>query len=95
MQIVSAIVAFLEASKYFLFFAGSYIENAAFNPSLPPLQAALAALFASGQDADSISRVVLVEVKGAHISQSSFTRATLSSLAPSARFEVFNAKRNA
>ncbi len=76
-------------------FAGSYIENAAFNPSLPPLQAALAGLFASGQDPAAISEVVLVEVQGAPISQQSTTRATLSSLAPSTGLKVFAATRNA
>jgi cytidine deaminase len=42
-------------------FAGSYIENAAFNPSLPPLQAALAGYFAAGDKAGKIQRAVLAE----------------------------------
>jgi cytidine deaminase len=73
-------------------FSGAYIENAAFNPSLPPLQAALAGVFASGEDAAAISRVALVELEGAPISQQSGTRATLSSLAPAAHVEVFAAR---
>jgi cytidine deaminase len=73
-------------------FSGSYIENAAFNPSLPPLQAALAGLFAAGLDAAAISRAVLVEVEGAPISQESGIRATLSALAPNVHLEVFKAK---
>ncbi len=75
-------------------FVGSYIENAAFNPSLPPLQAALAGLFASGQEPAAISKAILVELEGAKISQLSAARATLSSLAPAVRLEVFAAKRD-
>jgi cytidine deaminase len=50
-------------------FAGSYIENAAFNPSLPPLQCALAGLFAGGVDPTAIGRAVLVEMEEAKVSQ--------------------------
>lgn len=74
-------------------FNGSYIENAAFNPSLPPLQASLAGLFAAGQEASDISTVVLVELEGAHISQQTGTRATLSALAPLAHLELFKARQ--
>jgi cytidine deaminase len=73
-------------------FGGSYIENAAFNPSLPPLQAALAGVFASGQDASAIQRVVLVEVVHAAISQRSGTQTTLSALAPQASLDTFAAQ---
>lgn len=75
-------------------FAGSYIENAAFNPSLPPLQAALAGLFAAGRAADSIVRLTLVEEDSAKISQESAVRGTLKALAPSARIEILKVKRN-
>lgn len=73
------------------YFSGSYIENAAFNPSLPPLQAALAGLFAAGLEGSAISRAVLVELEDAHISQENATRATLLALAPGTRLEVFKA----
>jgi cytidine deaminase len=43
-------------------FPGSYIENAAFNPSLPALQVALAGLLASGRTLQSIERSALVRV---------------------------------
>jgi cytidine deaminase len=69
-------------------FAGSYIENAAFNPSLPPLQTALAGLFAAGANASGLARAVLVEVEGARISQVGNTRAVLSSIAPGVRLEI-------
>lgn len=76
-------------------FVGSYIENAAFNPSLSPLEGALAGLFAAGRKADALVRAVLVEIAGAKISQESVTRAALSSLAPTARIEIAKAKRSA
>ncbi len=69
-------------------FPGSYIENVAFNPSLSPLQTALAGLFAAGENAGGIVRVVLVETKDARISQKASTEATLSSLAPAAKLEI-------
>jgi cytidine deaminase len=63
---------------------GSYLENAAFNPSLSPLQAALIQLVLAGEEFSKISRVVLVEDGAGNISQESVTRAALSSLAPTA-----------
>ena len=66
-------------------FAGSYIENAAFNPSLPPLEAALAGYFAAGKQAGTIQRVVLVEKAKNQISHRVTTQSVLAALAPSAR----------
>jgi cytidine deaminase len=71
-------------------FRGSYIENAAFNPSLSPLQTALVALLAAGERFESISRVVLVETH-AGISQRSVTEAALQAVAPAVRLEVLTA----
>lgn len=68
-------------------FAGSYIENAAFNPSLPPLETALAGYFAAGGNAGQIQRAVLVENKKGGISQQSTTQSALAVLAPAARLE--------
>jgi cytidine deaminase len=70
-------------------FAGSYIENAAFNPSLPPLETALAGYFAAGPNAGNIHRAVLVEDQKSKISQQTNTRSVLAAVAPSARFERF------
>jgi cytidine deaminase len=72
-------------------YTGSYIENAAFNPSLPPFQVALTALIFAGEDGAAISRVVLVEVEGASISHKSVTDATLSAIAPAAKLQVATA----
>ena len=74
-------------------YKGSYIENAAFNPSLSPFQVALAALIVAGGDSSSIATVVLLEVEGAVISQKSFTEAALSAVAPAATLRVVTAKR--
>lgn len=69
-------------------FTGSYIENAAFNPSLPPLQTALAGLLAAGATPSAIVRAALVEFDGAKVSQLSGVRSALSVLAPTARMKV-------
>jgi cytidine deaminase len=74
-------------------FSGSYIENVAFNPSLSPLQAALAGALAAGEEPPSIVRVVLVEAEDARISQKMSTQATLAAIAPTARLEVVLARR--
>ena len=83
------------ATKSGRIFKGSYIENAAFNPSLSPLQTALAALIVGGEQYSEISRVALVEVEGAPISQKALTEAALGAIAPAVRLEVAMARRRA
>jgi cytidine deaminase len=61
-------------------YAGRYAENAAFNPSLPPLQAALILLNVSGSDCQKIHRAVLAEPQTAILTQWDATRATLEAL---------------
>lgn len=61
-------------------FAGRYAENAAFNPSLPPLQAALNLLSLSGHDVFQIQRAVLAEAPDAKVIQRQATLATLQAL---------------
>jgi cytidine deaminase len=61
-------------------FAGRYAENAAFNPSLPPLQGALILLNLSGEDCLKIRRAVIVERHQPLVSQHDATRATLAAL---------------
>jgi cytidine deaminase len=75
-------------------YKGSYIENAAFNPSLSPFQAALVGLIVAGEDLSAISRVVLAEVNAAKISQEIVTEVALSAIAPTVRLEVLNANIN-
>jgi cytidine deaminase len=66
-------------------YAGSYIENVAFNPSLSPLQAALVGLIMAHENPGLIRSLALVELEGAPISQMSATQAVLDGLAPAAR----------
>jgi len=69
-------------------FKGSYIENAAYNPSLPPLQTALVPLIFAEEGYTEISDVVLVEVEGRPISQTSVAEAVLSAIAPAVKLRV-------
>lgn len=50
-------------------YTGRYAENAAFNPSLPPLQTALNMLNLAGENIGAIRRAALVEPRHAPISQ--------------------------
>lgn len=68
-------------------YRGSYIENVAFNPSLSPLQVAVAALIAAGESYSAISAVTLVEVSGAKISQKSVTETVLAAVAPAVKLD--------
>ena len=67
-------------------YSGSYIENVAFNPSLPPLQVALISMLGARKNFGEIREVTLVELDDAVISQKAMIEATLSSIAPKARF---------
>ena len=60
--------------------SGSYAENAAFNPSLPPLQAALNLLSLSGYEYADIQRAALAELNDAALTQWDATVATLKAL---------------
>jgi cytidine deaminase len=61
-------------------FAGRYAENAAFNPSLPPLQSALILLNMAGGDCHAIKRAVLTERADVPLSQWETTVTTLRAL---------------
>ncbi|MCW2484469.1 cytidine deaminase [Candidatus Symbiopectobacterium sp. NZEC127] len=50
-------------------YTGRYAENAAFNPSLPPLQVALNLMNLAGEDIHSVRRAALVEPRNTAISQ--------------------------
>lgn len=73
--------------------AGSYIENVAFNPSLPPLQAALVAMVKARQSYAQIAAVTLVELEDAVISHKAATEAVLSGIAPAARLRRATGRR--
>lgn len=60
--------------------SGSYAENAAFNPTLPPLQGALNLLNLNGYDYAQIHRTALAEHTNARLVQWDATAATLKAL---------------
>lgn len=59
---------------------GAYVENAAFNPSLSPSQAALITLIMAGRDWKAIQRVVIAEVAGGPIDHRQDAAQVLASL---------------
>lgn len=69
-------------------YQGSYIENVAFNPSLSPLQIALAAMIVAGEGYANISGATLVEAQSANISQRAVTETVLAAIAPNAKLQV-------
>lgn len=75
-----------------LIYHGSYIENAAYNPSLSPLQTALAGMIMSGEKPRNISAVTLAELENAPISQKSAAQAVLDSIAPRVKLRRVTAR---
>lgn len=71
-------------------YSGSYIENAAYNPSLSPLQGALVALVTDGKNYGEISKVLLLEKERPKVSQEEITRELVRRLSPAASFEVMH-----
>ncbi|WP_038186188.1 cytidine deaminase [Vibrio rhizosphaerae] len=63
-------------------YLGAYAENAAFNPSLPPLQVALIQLRMHGDSFRDIQRVVLAETENGTITHLDITRSVLEKIAP-------------
>ncbi|KAK7358450.1 hypothetical protein VNO77_00378 [Canavalia gladiata] len=71
-------------------FKGSYIESAAYNPSLGPVQAALIAFVAAAAgDYEEIVAAVLVEKDGAAVKQEQTARLLLHSISPNCHFTTF------
>lgn len=69
-------------------FKGFYAENAAFNPSLSPLQSALIQMVAAGRQYNEAREVVLVEAKDAQASQIGNTKFLLEHVAPEAKLSI-------
>lgn len=74
-------------------YAGRYAENAAYNPSMSPLESALAfqCMYEPAQNPYAIVAAALVEAKGSAISQLSATQAVLSSVAPGIPLATYTA----
>ena len=71
-------------------YKGSYMESAAYNPSLGPVQTAIIAFIAGDGAAEyeELVEAVLVERKDAVIKQENTARLLLSSISPRCRFKV-------
>jgi cytidine deaminase len=74
-------------TKSGLLFNGAYAENAAFNPSLPPLQVAIIQMLMSDIALNQIKDVTLIEVQGASSSHLANTQATLKTIKPDLSLE--------
>ncbi|KAM7512969.1 hypothetical protein LguiB_011844 [Lonicera macranthoides] len=71
--------------------SGSYMESAAYNPSLGPVQAALVAYVAGGGGGyERILAAVLVEKGGAVVRQEDTARLLLKVISPKCEFRVFH-----
>lgn len=77
-------------------FTGFYMENCAFNPSMPPLQAALIRMVGQGRGSEfaQVAEVVLVEDPKASIQQEGGTRVLLEATANQATLKVVHATFN-
>lgn len=77
-------------------YKGSYMESAAYNPSLPPVQAAIVAYVASGGGGgyERIAGAVLVEKADAVIKQEHTARLLLQCISPKCEFKVFHCVKN-
>ncbi|KAK8545238.1 hypothetical protein V6N13_066527 [Hibiscus sabdariffa] len=75
-------------------YKGSYMESAAYNPSLPPTQAALVAYVASGGGGgyERIVAAVLVEKADAVTKQEPTAKLLLQCISPKCEFKVFHCK---
>ena len=71
-------------------FSGSYVENAAFNPAIPPLTSALVACVAANVSYKDISRVVLCEGSTGKVRQQMPTIDVIKNINPDIDFEVID-----
>lgn len=75
-------------------FSGSYMESAAHNPGLPPLQAAIVAFVTSGGGSyDEIETAVLAEIKGAVVQHAATVHLALNKIAPRSSLYLFDVIR--
>lgn len=72
---------------------GRMLDNAAFNPSLPPMQSALMATVRAHREYGEIERVVLVEQKDAKVSHDWASQGVLREIAPNCKYEYLTATK--
>ncbi|HCI4313084.1 TPA: cytidine deaminase [Salmonella enterica subsp. enterica serovar Infantis] len=70
-------------------FTGAYAENAAYNPSIPPLQAAIIMMYVKEDEHEEISKAVLAELPTPLISQRHATKELINALGD-ASFELIS-----
>ncbi|PKA55887.1 cytidine deaminase [Apostasia shenzhenica] len=82
-------------------YAGAYMESAAYNPSLGPVQAAIVAYMVAGGSrggggeggvGEGLVAAVLAEKEHAAVSQETTARVLLAAVAPKARFSVYRVR---
>ncbi|PKF76719.1 cytidine deaminase [Vibrio sp. vnigr-6D03] len=71
-------------------FTGAYAENAAFNPSLPPLQVAIIQMMMLDISLDQLEEAVLIEMRDATSSHLANTQATLEAINPDIPLEYIS-----
>ncbi|CCO44514.1 Cytidine deaminase [Vibrio nigripulchritudo SOn1] len=71
-------------------YSGAYAENAAFNPSLPPLQVALIQLLLAEDSLERITNAVLIESNSGTSSHFANTQATLQAINPDISLEYIS-----
>ncbi|CAN0838881.1 Cytidine deaminase 1 [Linum grandiflorum] len=76
-------------------YRGSYMESAAFNPSLGPVQAAIVAYIVGGGGGyERIVAAALVEKEGVLVRQEATARLILATVAPKCELKVFHCQSN-
>lgn len=74
-------------------YSGGYIESAAYNPSMPPLQTAIIDAVIDGMPCyTGVREVVLVELAGGPVQHAPTARVILEQIAPGARLTVLQAE---
>jgi cytidine deaminase len=63
-------------------FAGPYLENAAFNPSMSSMQTAIVAAVLGGESGAAVAEAALVRVEPSHVDHAAAARLLLDSFAP-------------
>jgi cytidine deaminase len=75
-------------------YAGGYIESAAYNPSMLPLQSAIIDAVIDGMPCYSeVRAALLVEVEGGAVRHQSAMAVNLSAIAPQAQFYTLEVRR--
>lgn len=75
-------------------FTGSHLENAAFNPSISALRAAVVSTLLGGGSLEEMERVVISQLEGSKVNHVGVTRALLDCFAPEAHLAEVALRRS-